>query len=71
MRRREFIAGLGSTVAWSTTAQAQHQQTTVPVIGFLDIGSPETTNLAAFRKGLSGNRLQRGPQCGHQIPLGV
>ena len=58
MRRREFIAGLGSAAAWSTTAQAQ--RTTVPVIGFLDIGSPETTNLAAFRKGLSETGFSEG-----------
>jgi putative ABC transport system substrate-binding protein len=58
MRRREFIAGLGSAAAWSTTARAQ--QTTVPVIGFLDIGSPETTNLAAFRKGLSETGFSEG-----------
>jgi hypothetical protein len=31
MRRREFIAGLGSATAWSMVAQAQ--QATMPVIG--------------------------------------
>jgi putative ABC transport system substrate-binding protein len=51
MRRREFIAGLGGAVAWPAVGRAQ--QPAMPVIGFLDFGSPETTNMAAFRKGLS------------------
>src|SRR5215470_1304341 len=51
MRRRDFIAALGTAVAWPLVARAQ--QTTMPVIGFLDLGSSETTNLAAFRQGLS------------------
>jgi ABC-type uncharacterized transport system substrate-binding protein len=50
MRRRQFIAGLGNAAAWSLSAQAQ--QATVPVIGFLDFGTSETTSMAAFREGL-------------------
>jgi putative tryptophan/tyrosine transport system substrate-binding protein len=50
MRRRDFIAGLGAAVV---PLAAGAQQSKGPVIGFLDFGSPETNNLAAFRKGLS------------------
>jgi putative ABC transport system substrate-binding protein len=52
MRRREFIAGLGSAAALPVVVRAQ--QRTLPVIGFLNSASPGgyATNLAAFRQGL-------------------
>ena len=54
MRRREFIGGLGSAVAWPVAARAQQAGAT-PVIGFLSPGSPETrpATLAAVRRGLA------------------
>ena len=50
MRRREFIAGLGSAAAWPVVARAQ--QPAVPVIGYLG-GSMESPSAPAFRQGLS------------------
>jgi putative ABC transport system substrate-binding protein len=53
MRRRTFIAGLGSAAAWPLVARAQ--QPTMPVIGFLNSGSPGegARLLAAYRQGLN------------------
>jgi putative ABC transport system substrate-binding protein len=52
MRRREFIAGLGSAAVWPLAVQAQ--RSTTPVIGYLGGLSPDTyaQRLAAFHKGL-------------------
>jgi putative tryptophan/tyrosine transport system substrate-binding protein len=50
--RREFISLLGSVAAWPLAARAQ--QSALPVVGFLEIRSPETITerLRAFRQGL-------------------
>jgi len=53
MRRRQFVAGLGSVAAWPLTARAQRPA--LPVIGFVNPGSADASadRVRAFRKGLS------------------
>jgi putative ABC transport system substrate-binding protein len=52
IRRREFIAGLGSAAAWPAVARAQ--QPVMPVIGVLNASSEGyARELVAFREGLN------------------
>lgn len=51
MRRREFLAVIGSTTAWATTARAQEKK---PIVGSLAVSAHEgqEPSVAAFLEGL-------------------
>jgi hypothetical protein len=50
MRRREFITLLSGASTWPLAAWAQ--QSTIPTIGVLQIGTPTSYDLSGFRQGL-------------------
>ena len=60
MRRREFIAGLGSATVCPVVGRAQ--QSTVPVIGWLSTRNSQTDDyvLPAFRRGLNSQGYIEG-----------
>jgi putative tryptophan/tyrosine transport system substrate-binding protein len=61
MRRREFIAGLGSALA-ARPLTVRAQQRAIPIIGLLNQQTAETTasSLAAFHAGLEASGFVEG-----------
>ena len=60
MRRREFIAAVGSAVSWPLVARAQQPE--LPVVGFLSSLSSAalTIPVAAFREGMGSLGYEEG-----------
>jgi putative tryptophan/tyrosine transport system substrate-binding protein len=60
VRRRAFISLLGGTAAWPLAARAQ--QAALPVVGYLNFGSPESdaSRLTGLRRGLNQSGYVEG-----------
>jgi putative ABC transport system substrate-binding protein len=60
MRRREFISLIGGAAATCWPILVRAQQPGLPVIGYLNGGSPFATTLEAFRQGLTESGYVEG-----------
>jgi putative tryptophan/tyrosine transport system substrate-binding protein len=63
MRRREFIAGIGSAAAWPVVARAQRRNGQVAHIAYLGMTSPSSLDprqIEGFKQGLTDNGLIEG-----------
>jgi putative tryptophan/tyrosine transport system substrate-binding protein len=58
MRRREFIAGLGSATMWPVMTRAQ--QRALPVVGYINAEFRGQNHVEAFRRGLRETGLVQG-----------
>ena len=60
MRRRDFVKGIIGSTAWPLAARAQ--QPAMPVIGYLNNGSPESdvSRLTGLRRGLNETGFVEG-----------
>ena len=58
MKRRAFIAGLGSAAVWPLLARGQ--QRALPVVGFIDM-RPAPEDYQSFVRGLKRNWVCRSP----------
>jgi putative ABC transport system substrate-binding protein len=60
VKRREFMTLLGGAAAWPLAARAQ--QTALPVVGYLNLGSPESdsSRLTGLRRGLNQSGYVEG-----------